>query len=69
MNDELEHKKVQTKTYDLVIQTIAILLFIGLLVIDKGMGLMKTPIPDLWYGVIGAFGIGGVDLLKTMLKR
>jgi len=69
MSEELDHEKVHTHTYDLVIQTLAIVIFIGLLVVDKGMGLMKTPIPDLWYGIIGAFGIGGVDLLKTVIKK
>ena len=67
--EELNHKADEQSIFGLVIQSIAIILFIALLIADKGMGIMKTPIPDLWYGTIGAFGIGGIDFLKSLIKK
>lgn len=67
--EELNDRKVQTSIFDLSIQVLAIALFLALLVFDKGLGLMKSPLSDIWYGIIGGFGVGGIDLLKAILRR
>ena len=67
--EELDNKEVHTGTFDLFLQTLAILIFISLLIADKGMGLMKSPIPDIWYGTLGALGVGGVDFIKNIIAK
>lgn len=67
--EEINNSKVQTSLFDLSVQVLAIIVFLALLVFDKGLGLMKTPLNDIWYGIIGGFGVGGIDLLKAILRR
>ena len=65
--EELKHEEVKNSTFDLVVQSIAIILFIGLIIADKGLGMMKQPIPPLWYGIIGGFGVGGRELIVSVI--
>ena len=66
---EIDDKHVSTSTFDLSLQVLAIATFFALLVVDKGLDLMAKPINDIWYGIIGGFGVGGIDLIKAILRR
>ena len=67
--EEIDDKRVSTSTFDLTLQVLAIATFFILLVVDKGLDLMAKPINDIWYGIIGGFGVGGIDLIKAILRR
>ncbi len=66
---EIDDRHVSTSTFDLTLQVLAIATFFTLLVVDKGLDLMAKPISDIWYGIIGGFGVGGIDLIKAILRR
>ena len=67
--EEIDDNRVNTSTFDLALQVLAIVTFFTLLIVDKGYDLMAKPINDIWYGIIGGFGIGGIDLIKAILRR
>ena len=67
--EEIDDRKVNTSAFDLALQVLAIITFFVLLVIDKGFNLMAKPINDIWYGIIGGFGVGGIDLIKAILRK
>ena len=66
---EINNERLKESTFSVVLQSLAVIIFIVLLIVDKGLDLMAKPIPDLWYGVIGAFGIGGIDLIKSLVNK
>jgi len=69
IDETLDNAKVNTPVFDLAVQVIALATFAILIIVDRGLGLMKTPIPDIWYGIIGAFGVVGKSAFYAMIKR
>ena len=52
--------------WKIVIRVVTFVALVALVVADKGMGLMKGDIPDLWYGILLVFVWGGFDGIKKM---
>ena len=48
-----------TQVYALVIVTV-------LVIADKGLGLMVTSPSEIYYAVLGAYGLGGTQLVKAI---
>ena len=63
---ELEEVK---ELFNLSVQVLAIIAVLVLLVVDKGMGKMAQPIPDLWYGLLFGFGVAGKMFLEYLLSK
>ena len=50
-----------TQVYALIIVTV-------LIAVDKGLGLMVTSPSEIYYAVLGAYGLGGTGLVKAIEK-
>jgi len=65
----LDNKKVNTPLFDLIVQVVILVVTILLLVVDRGLGLMKYQIPDLWYGVLIGFIMLGRNGIQTIVLQ
>lgn len=62
------YKTPKLSKFELITRIISLVVALGLLVVDKGYGLMAQEISEVYYAALAGYGIIGNDIVRKFIK-